>query len=267
MRRVFDTFLFGDELDMLECRLVEAEDNPQVYRHVLVEAPVDHQGNPKPLYYADNRERFASWSDRIVHVIADIPGASAELNPWNREHAQRDHIWLGIADADPDDLVLLCDVDEIPSPAAYEIQPRSMAALNMRLAMFAVDWVCPEETRIATAALYKNLGGPLWYMRDNGPRGSFELFNHCGWHFTWLGGPEAIQRKASQFCHLELQRMIMEANQQGLLYSQGMTWHGQPGGYPPVSPEIRMLPAVIDETWPRYIRENRCPENWFRPTD
>ena len=45
--------MFRDELDMLECRLRELED--VVYRHVLVEAPVTHRGDPKPLYYAENR--------------------------------------------------------------------------------------------------------------------------------------------------------------------------------------------------------------------
>jgi len=51
--KVFDTLLFNDELAMLECRLEELDG--KVDRHVLVEAKLDHQGNPKPLYFADNR--------------------------------------------------------------------------------------------------------------------------------------------------------------------------------------------------------------------
>ena len=116
---LWDTFMFRDELDMLEARLTELEDSP-VYRHVLVEATTTHTGIPKPLYYDGNKERYARWADRIVHVIADV---SNEPHPWAMEHAQRNHIWAAIADADPDDIVILGDVDEIPSPRLSR-QPR-----------------------------------------------------------------------------------------------------------------------------------------------
>lgn len=263
----FDCFMFGDELDMLECRLMEAE--PYNVRHVLIEAPYDHQGNPKPLYYAEHKERFAPWAERIEHVIAEIPGPDPGMNPWDREHAQREHLWAGISDAEPDDIVLLCDVDEIPAPSAYRLQgAHGLHALSMRLAMFAVDWVVAEETRIAIAGPRKDLQYPVHWARDNGHRAWLPNLEHMGWHFTWLGGPDAIRRKASQFCHLELRDMILKANEEGLLYEQGMTWYATDGSYheyPPRTPHTAMVPASIDETWPRYIRERRCPESWFRP--
>ena len=70
MRRVFDAFTFSDELDLLEARLTELDS--AVYRHVLVEAPVTFQGGPKPLHYLENRDRFAPWADKIIHVTADL---------------------------------------------------------------------------------------------------------------------------------------------------------------------------------------------------
>ena len=56
MRKAWDAFLFCNELDLLEARLTELDS--AVYRHVLVEAPVTFQGDPKPLWYAENKERF-----------------------------------------------------------------------------------------------------------------------------------------------------------------------------------------------------------------
>lgn len=258
--------MLGDELDMLECRLMEAEN--QDVRHVLIEARYDHQGHPKPLYYADNKSRFDTWNSRITHVIADIPGPGP-IDPWHREHAQREHMWVGLADAEPDDIVLLCDVDEIPAHGAYYLRGlREMRALSMRLAMFAVDWVCPSEVRIAVAGPRRCLSVPAWRFRDNGPRSLMPNLSGMGWHFTWLGGPEAIRHKAEQFCHLELRDMILRANEQGLLYEQGMTWYAESSEYeeyPPPIPGKAMVPAVIDGTWPRYIRERWCPDSWFRP--
>ena len=262
----WDAFLFGDELDMLECRLRELEQYPDV-RHVLVEALLDHQGNPKPLHYLENRSLFDRWNDRITHVIADLPAREQAESPWEREHVQRQHIWKGLEEADPDDWVLICDVDEIPSAGAIRARHHDMVTLNMRLAMFAVDWVCPEPTRIAVAGRRSSLWTDLWWARDNGPRSTFPLVEDAGWHFTWLGGPAAIERKASQFCHLELREMILVANRRGDLYEHGFTWHGpQPyAPYPPTEPVFAMVPAAVDETWPAYIRQRLCPPEWFRP--
>lgn len=263
--RVFDTFLFCDELDMLQCRLEELDG--KVDRHVLVEARYDHQGNPKPLHYAENRDRFAAWSDQITHVIADVPTRSETPDPWAREFAMRQAVWNGLEyDVEPEDLVLVCDVDEIPSDKAVSLKPAGPVAMGMRLAMFAVDWVYPEETRIAIAGRARDLTTvPLFTLRDNGVRAGLPLAGGCGWHFTWLGGPDAIRRKASQFCHLELQEMILAGNEAGEWYEQGWTWHGPLAPYPPPRRVSRLAPVDVDETWPVYIRERRCPESWFRP--
>jgi len=43
--RIYDTFLFSGEMDMLECRLYELQDT-DVYRHVIIEAGVTFQGRP-----------------------------------------------------------------------------------------------------------------------------------------------------------------------------------------------------------------------------
>jgi hypothetical protein len=90
------------------------------------------------------------------------------------------------------------------------------------------------------------------------------LAEGCGWHFTWLGGPDAIRRKADQFCHLELRQMILDGNDAGEWYEQGWTWHGE-GPYPPPRRLNRLNPAKVNRYWPAYIRERRCPAEWFRP--
>lgn len=265
---VWDTFLFGDELDMLQCRLEELERYPDV-RHVLVEAPLSHQGQPKPLYFVENRERFAPWADRITHVVAELP-PPGDIDPWHREHVQREFVWGGLSEADPDDLVLLCDVDEIPSAEALAITRAGWSTLVMDVSMFAVDWVLPEPQEIATAAHLRDMGHPLWIARDNGYRMRFPHTERAGRHFSWLGGPEAIEAKADRFCHLELRDLILEGNKAGEWYEQGWTFYGEHWthqGVPPARRQVRMIPAEVDETWPRYIYERRCPQSWFRVPD
>src|SRR5258708_4651099 len=107
--------MFRDELDLLECRLIELED--AVYRHVLVESPLTYTGLPKPLYYAENRERFTPWQDKIIHVIADISDQTS--NP-GRENAQRNAAWRGLAEYGEKDILIHGDADEIPHPSTIQ---------------------------------------------------------------------------------------------------------------------------------------------------
>ena len=249
MCRIWDTFMFRDELDMLEARLTELEDSP-VYRHVLVEGTTTHTGIPKPLYYAENQERFAPWADRIIHIIADV---SNEPHPWALEHAQRNHVWKAIGDADPDDVVILGDVDEIPSPQAVAAEPAPAIAFDMRWCIFAVDWERPAGQRCSVSARLGYLRGcpDLSAVRDT--RSSLQAVTPGGFHLNWLGGVEGIRQKLTATCHAgELPRDLLAS---GRCYTEGIDYTG----------EGRLTPVDIDATWPKYIWERRCPENWFRP--
>ena len=114
---LYDCFTFYNELDLLEVRL--HEHNAAVDRFVLVEARQTFQGVPKDLVFEKNKQRFAPFLDKIIHVIIDFPEHIA-LNyyknsnaAWNREFFQRDAMAQGLAAAQPNDLIMVSDVDEI----------------------------------------------------------------------------------------------------------------------------------------------------------
>src|SRR5262249_48262662 len=72
LNKIFDCFMFFNELEILSIRLKELYD--VVHRFVIIEAPVTHQGKPKPLYFHENSERFRTFSDKIHHVVVrDMP--------------------------------------------------------------------------------------------------------------------------------------------------------------------------------------------------
>jgi hypothetical protein len=75
-----------------------------------------------------------------------------------------------------------------------------------------------------------------------------------GWHFTWLGGPEFIERKAASFSHTEDEIQSYIKTMGGRLYSEGYHVRGE-----------KLVPVDIDETFPQYLQERRCPDIWFRP--
>ena len=248
---VIDVIMFRDELDMLEGRLRELDD--LVKWHVIVEAPVTHRGEPKPLHYGINRDRFAPWKDKIIHIAVDhdLP---LDRGPWATEHAQRDAAIKALDNiAHPDDVVLIADVDEFP-PAGFDYDTvRPVVSFRQRLAMYAVDWLYPELHTCTVAARWRRLRNlSLARVRDN--RHAYRQHDG-GWHLTWLGGLEGQRAKLAVTCHTEMTAHEAELIHSGACYFGGAHHSGK----------LDMVPADVDDTWPGFIWRRECPESWFRP--
>ena len=113
MSRLFDCFTFSDELDLLSFRLELLSD--VVDGFVLVEAPRSFSGQPKPLVFQDNRDRFERYLSKVRHiVVSDLPDPIPTR--WIPEAFQRNAVERGLTDARDDDLILVSDVDEIFDP-------------------------------------------------------------------------------------------------------------------------------------------------------
>ena len=67
--KVFDSFIFFNELELLEMRLNILNDVVDYF--VLTESPFTVSGNEKPLYYQENRDKFYKWNDKIIHNITE----------------------------------------------------------------------------------------------------------------------------------------------------------------------------------------------------
>lgn len=112
--RVYDMFLFNDELDMLEIRLQELKNVVDFF--VIVEARITFTAKSKPLHFHENEERFAFVSHKIIHVGLDgLIGATT----WDREAYHRNAMFergLSIPGKEgrPGDILLTSDIDEIP---------------------------------------------------------------------------------------------------------------------------------------------------------
>ena len=132
MVRIFDTFPFDGELDMLEFRLRETFD--LVDHFVLVEAGETYRGTPKSFTFEENKGRFGWARAKIRHVRLEGLG-SPLASPRERAAIQRNAIRLALRDAAPDDIVLLLDVDEVPSRALLERLRSGGLERPVRLAM------------------------------------------------------------------------------------------------------------------------------------
>ncbi|WP_431857345.1 tetratricopeptide repeat protein [Azospirillum sp.] len=208
-RRVWDGFMFSNELDILELRLNVLDG--AVDRFVIVESPWTHQGQPKELVFWNNRDRFAAFADRIVHVVASERRIGV---PWEQESYQRTSIGDGLAAADDCDLLIIADVDEIPRPElvrriagddflAGRLNGLSVSSYNYFINFESYQpFVRPVILPIGMARkLGINLGRHLLLRSAHH---IVPVIPEAGWHFSWIGGVDAVWRKLQNFCHLEL---------------------------------------------------------------
>ena len=251
--RIFDTFIFFNELDLLECRLRELENAP--VHHILVEATTTLQGEPKPMYYADNKERFAAWKDRITVVTMEH---TCEIS-WARQAQQRGSIFAGLqyCDAEPDDLIIFGDVDEIPRASLISKKMTPQVTLSQDLYMFAVDWLHPGKwpgTVVEQAGAITNFDD-LRQKKNDWPR-----IPNGGWHFSWLGGVEAIKEKAASYAHDELTELVQGWADDGLLYEAGYSWNDYATDL-----DTQLEAVEVNDRFPQWIQDRKCPTSWFRP--
>lgn len=197
----FEAFLLNDELELMEARLHETWG--RVDRYVVIESPTTFTGRSKPLHYAENQDRFAEYSDRIMHVVADLPKNGTS---WDRERAQRDALHQVIDDCDGEDIIALCDGDELVSRAFWDdVENRVVdgtVVLPMRQHYFTLTWSTPVEGEMcrSRAAFRRDIDrASAWADGIYGLK-----MPNAGWHLSCLGGPERLCSKLQSFAHTEL---------------------------------------------------------------
>jgi beta-1,4-mannosyl-glycoprotein beta-1,4-N-acetylglucosaminyltransferase len=215
-------------LDLLEIRLNEL--NNVVDKFVLVEASRTFQNNTKPFFFEDNKERFAKFLDKIIHIkITKYPFFIPIINPfspWKLEFFQRDSILKGLVNCNLDDVVLISDVDEIPNSIVlkqsldkgiskiYGLKmDMFMYFLNNKLIYDEGSNMTKEEAKDGiwhcTALLpYKLLKKRPHKIRKiimrTKRRGEvYDIIANAGWHFTYIGGVKNIVKKIEAFSHSE----------------------------------------------------------------
>ena len=196
-----DTFMFYNELDVLELRLTVLDE--YVDRFVLVESEVNHAGGTKELLFQNNKERYSKWLHKIEHVIVTANEAPKDENPWSREKYQRECILRGLDGVPEDAIIMVSDVDEIPNLDAipYEKLPHIICVAHMWMFYYSFDYLFTGEpwfgTVITTTETFKKFGPNSF--RDN--RWKFSVFHYAGWHLSSFGDGDHVANKLNTFAH------------------------------------------------------------------
>lgn len=249
--KVYDCFLFFNEFDLLELRLLTLDS--VVDHFVIVEAPWTFSGRPKPLHFKENYRRFRRWLKKIRHI--EMSGGIDTDSAWDRESTSRNAMSAGFEDGDTDDLIFQSDLDEIWRPEKREEHLDLGGIAVYRQEMFYYCLNCrrvPEIKWNGTRRLRKRDWTTGRWVRDTSSL-SAKIWDG-GWHFSFLGDAEDAIRKMKAFSHTE--------------YSDGhWTDHARVdaairSGRDLIVDGAAYLPIPIDETFPRPILDD--PKRWMK---
>lgn len=209
MARLYDCFLYNNERELLGIRLALLA--PVVDQFVVVWSRQTFTGRTKPDPFPHDLIASLGLTER-AHVVEleRLEGNDA----WAKESFSRNAVARGLANAAPDDIVMVSDVDEIPRPSALaEARKRSANQLpvvfsqdyfnfkfNYKLAYgLHAAWAGPVLCQYRTFESAQRLREMRWALVEK-PGSCCE---DGGWHFSFITATDDVLDKLSAFSHQE----------------------------------------------------------------
>jgi beta-1,4-mannosyl-glycoprotein beta-1,4-N-acetylglucosaminyltransferase len=237
VNRIFDCFLYNDEEELLSIRLQLLSE--VVHEFVIVFSRLKFAGTNRRATFPMAIVRTLGLEERArVIELEAICGNSAVA----RERFSRDAFGGGLNGADPSDLVVVSDVDEIPRPSVLAELAQSLGhdrhvvlgldffnfKFNYQLvhgqeAVWAGPVVC-RHGRFSTGQGQRDLRFPLLNEPAN-------YHDAAGWHFSFLTETNDVIAKLANHSHREedVQRRRSIRVRDLISRRQGFMDHRYPG--------------------------------------
>ncbi len=216
--KIIDCFMYFDEDLILDIRLNTL--NEVVDKFVICEATRDHGGNEKKLNFDINK--YIKFKEKINYIVVDDVPKNVQANKknWHENHLrdqfQRNSLSRGYQEFDPEDWIMISDIDEIPDPKKiheFDIKKKYACFLQknfqMKINLMNVTDGFWAGTKICQK---KNLKSPQWLRNLKIKKKPFwkifsdsqpQLIENSGWHFSFLKKPDSISAKISVYAHQE----------------------------------------------------------------
>ena len=209
--KIIDVFLFCNELDMLELRLMEHE---EVDIFIIVESRKTFTNQDKPLNYEKNKNRYKKWQSKIIYLIIDSYDDSLK-SAWDREYYTRN---FGLENAEEEllkrgilednSLILSSDLDEIVNndilKSCKNMKFDDGKILSMDFYYYNCNWKITTQWILAKIIDYKSLkliyNCKLQNLRNNN---RLPVIYNAGWHLSYFLTLEQISYKLKAFSHTE----------------------------------------------------------------
>ncbi len=112
---IYDCFTFFNEIDLLKIRLSLL--NEYIDYFVIVEMNKTQRGIEKDFNFEKHINEFEKYRKKIIYIkVDDSPHYSGIYGDWKLENFQRNCIMRGLNECEPEDIIIISDLDEIPNP-------------------------------------------------------------------------------------------------------------------------------------------------------
>jgi len=225
--------MFFDEEMLLDLRLNIM--NEYVDKFVITEANYMHNGKPKKLNFDINK--YPKFKDKIIYIVVDSPpsdlfkihesdddendtrGQKLVLNGYKRDNHQRQMASKALKNIEPDDWIIINDIDEIPNlknvdfintKNKFIIFKQQIFYYKFNLLYPGVYWhgskACKRRDFLSPQWLrnVKHKKYPLWRLDIFFSKRKYNnifYVNDGGWHFTNIKSPKDIEKKLLNYTH------------------------------------------------------------------
>ena len=223
--------MFYDEKTLLDIRLNIL--NEHVDYFVIVESRYFHNGVKRQLKF--NIDNYTKFKDKIIYITHDEQSDKLKtlgprdseneksykliFNAHIRENDQRNKIIEGLTSANPKDLILISDVDEIPNldNINFEKINEKIILFKQNMFYYKFNLHLPKLIWTGTKSCKKrDLLNPQWLRNvkdrkypffrldtffSKNKYQSIKYINDGGWHFTNLKTAKEIHFKLKSYLH------------------------------------------------------------------
>lgn len=207
---VIDICLFNGEYDLLEIRLNIL--NEYVDEFVICEAPKTFSGKQKPLYFQEQKDRYAPFLHKIKYFVIDTDYSQEEIDfaknhpsteglpHWCEEFCQKESFKKAMTHLNDTDICFVSDVDEIWNPEQALKWLHAPFKYKLKVYSYFLNNSSDEQFWGTLVSPYKHIKNDcLNHLRTSAWKTEF----YAGWHFTNMGDVDFLKRKIESYGHQE----------------------------------------------------------------
>ncbi len=296
--KIYDCFQFFDEEMLLDLRLNIMD--KYVDKFVITEATYMHNGKPKKLNF--DIKKYSKFKEKIIYIVVDdqppnlyeirdsdndkqdTRGQKLVLNGYKRDNYQREKAAYSLKDLDPEDWIIINDIDEIPNLENVSFKNIKNKIIIFRQKVFyykfnllypGISWygskISKKKNFISPQWLrdLKHKKYPLWRLDTLFSKKKYTNIIHIndgGWHFTNIKSPDDIKKKLSNYTHhyefeqsgLNIDDLKKKITEKKIIYDHGVDQRQ------PKWKSEKTLTKTDLKNMPTYLRENyKKYANWL----
>lgn len=208
--KLIDSFVFFNEFDLLKLRLNYLNDIVDYF--LICECNYTHSAILKPYYLDEIIDTIPeNIRKKIIRIKYEVDGKYYYNDAWRLESEHRSFIGKNLHHFSSNDIIMISDVDEIPKKEylnkvfsvwnkdSLYVGKFDIFHYNFTTCVSLNSWC---GTILCSVKKCSEIGSDTLHKKrsDDG----YEVFENCGWHFSYFGDTEKIKLKVKSFAHQEI---------------------------------------------------------------